>query len=236
MATVVIDCFPASVARYVSDHAIVAVDVIRATTTAQTAVALGRRCFPVPTLENALATAAELEDPLLMGELGGSVPFGFELQNSPAALAAQPGNRRPVVLLSTSGTQVLHESRGAEAAYAASLRNVEAQSRAAARHERVAIVGAGARGEFREEDQLCAAWIASRLVQLGHQPENEQTESLIAQWGNEPVEAFLNSNSVEYLRRTDQLRDLDFILAHVDDLTSAFALSGSELIELPGMS
>ena len=34
--TVVIDCFPSSVARYVDDHAIVAVDVIRATTMAVT--------------------------------------------------------------------------------------------------------------------------------------------------------------------------------------------------------
>jgi hypothetical protein len=38
--SVVIDCFPASVARYVDDHAIVAVDVIRATTVAVTAVAV----------------------------------------------------------------------------------------------------------------------------------------------------------------------------------------------------
>ena len=48
--TVVIDCFPESMETYRDGYAIVAVDVIRATTTAVTSVALGRKCFPAPTL------------------------------------------------------------------------------------------------------------------------------------------------------------------------------------------
>src|SRR5207302_3597099 len=40
--TVVVDCFPESAARYVATHTIVAIDVIRATTTAVSAVASGR--------------------------------------------------------------------------------------------------------------------------------------------------------------------------------------------------
>src|SRR6266511_4253907 len=74
--TVVIDCFPESAARYVDDHVIVAVDVIRATTTATTAVALGRRCFPVPSLEAALPLAARLDNPLIVGEPGGASGLG----------------------------------------------------------------------------------------------------------------------------------------------------------------
>ena len=46
--SVVIDYLPESVCRYRSEWAIVAVDVIRATTTAITAAATGRRCFPAP--------------------------------------------------------------------------------------------------------------------------------------------------------------------------------------------
>jgi len=45
--TVVIDSFPARNDRYFQDYAIVAIDVIRASTTANTAVAAGRKCFPV---------------------------------------------------------------------------------------------------------------------------------------------------------------------------------------------
>ena len=43
--TVVIDCFPESARHYSEAYAIVAIDVIRATTTAITSVNLGRRCF-----------------------------------------------------------------------------------------------------------------------------------------------------------------------------------------------
>src|SRR5438270_930992 len=78
MPTVAIDCFPERARDYWEGHAIVAVDVIRATTTAMTAVDRGFRCYPVPSLEVAVPLAARLESPLLVGELGGSVPYGFE--------------------------------------------------------------------------------------------------------------------------------------------------------------
>src|SRR5215217_7039290 len=104
---VVIDCFPESLVRYRNGYAIVGVDVIRATTTAVTGVALNRRCFPTPSLEAAFALATRLNDPLLVGELGGNMPYGFDLTNSPAAMALQPDISRPMVLLSTSGTKVL---------------------------------------------------------------------------------------------------------------------------------
>ena len=55
---VVIDVFPSSVERYVEDHAIVAIDVIRATTMAVTALALGRRCLIARDLDDAFALKA----------------------------------------------------------------------------------------------------------------------------------------------------------------------------------
>ena len=68
--SVVIDYLPECVQRYRPECAIVAVDVIRATTTAITAAATGRRCFPVPTIGAALDLAQELDHPLLAGESG----------------------------------------------------------------------------------------------------------------------------------------------------------------------
>ena len=85
--SVIIDCFPESALRYNRGYAIVAVDVIRATTTIATAVSRGWRCFPVPSLEAAWRVSAKLHNPLLMGEVRGVVPEGFEMNNSPAALA-----------------------------------------------------------------------------------------------------------------------------------------------------
>ena len=231
MPTVAIDFLPESAAHYRADHAIVAVDVIRATTTAVTAVAIGWHCFPTPSLEAAVPLAARLQNPLLVGELGGNMPFGFDMTNSPAEIAARTDATRPLILLSTSGTQLLWEARSAPAAYAACLRNYTSQvHHLAGRFEKVAVIGAGSRGEFRLEDQLCCAWIADGLLQRGYQPANPTTLEIVERWRGQPLESFLPSPSVAYLERTGQLRDLDFILAHVNDLQAVFPLENERLV------
>lgn len=231
--SVVIDFLPESAAAHRDDHAIVAIDVIRATTTAVTGVALGRRCFPAATIEEAVPLAARLDNPLLVGEVGGNMPYGFDLTNSPAQLAELPDVSRPMILLSTSGTLLIGASRGAEAIYAACLRNVRAQASQLVRaHDRVALIGAGARGEFREEDQLCCAWIGDLLVEAGYEPADAHTTAVIERWRGADAEAIEVSNSVTYLKDTGQLADLDFVLAHVDDLDSAFAVDGEEIVRL----
>jgi 2-phosphosulfolactate phosphatase len=229
--TVAIDFLPESVGRYRADHAIVAVDVIRATTTAVTAAAIGWRCYPTPSLEAAVPLAARLQNPLLVGELGGNMPYGFDLTNSPAELAARTDVTRPLILLSTSGTQLLWEARTAPAAYAACLRNYSSQVRhLVGRFDKVAVIGAGSRGEFRLEDQLCCAWIADGLIQCGYAASNPPTLEIVERWRGQPLESFLPSQSVAYLQRTNQLRDLDFILAHVDDLKAVFLLEDERLV------
>jgi 2-phosphosulfolactate phosphatase len=228
--TVVVDCFPESVRRYDTGWAIVAVDVIRATTTAVTAVAGGRRCFPVASLAEAVPLAAQLDNPLLVGELGGRTPEGFDLGNSPSALAAREDIARPMILLSTSGTRLMCAARQCDAAYAACFRNVGAQVRhLAANHPRVAVVGAGARGEFRQEDQMCCAWIAEGLIASGYRPLGQAAE-VVARWRGVPVDALAHGESAAYLRRTDQVTDLLFILTHLDDLDAVFRLDGEELV------
>src|SRR5712692_11056223 len=178
--TVVIDCFPESLVAYRKGYAIVAVDVIRATTTVVTAVALGRRCFPVPSLDAAVPLAAKLTNPLLVGELGGSMPYGFDLNNSPADLEARTDIHRPMLFLSTSGTRLICGAAEGQAMYVACLRNHSAQiAYLATHHPAVAVIGAGSRGEFREEDQLCCAWIAEGLLKAGYEPENAQTAEMI---------------------------------------------------------
>lgn len=228
--TVVIDCFAESLERYREGWAVIGVDVLRATTTAVTAAALGRRVFPVPDLERAVATAALLPGALLAGELGGRVPYGFEENNSPAALDVRPDVHRPMVLLSSSGTRLVHELGPRDAVYAACLRNVSAMvAHAAARHERVAVVGAGTRGEFREEDQLGCAWIAQGLVEQGFQAQ-QWTARIIERWRGAPVDAVARGASADYLRRSGQVSDLEFVLDHVDDLHEAYALRDGELV------
>jgi 2-phosphosulfolactate phosphatase len=232
--SVVIDYLPECVRRYRPEWAIVAVDVIRATTTAVTAAATGRRCFPVPTIEAALALAQQFDNPVLAGESTGKMPAAFEMDNSPAQLVSRTDTHRPLVLVSSSGTKVIHEAAGCEAVYLGSFRSHSALAGyLAERHDRVAIIGAGSLGEFREEDQVCCAWIAAGLMSKGYLPDNPETTALVSRWRDAPPDACLCSRSVDFLRRTGRVRDLDFILAHIDDLHAVFAVRNGEVQMIP---
>lgn len=231
--TVAIRCSLEGLAALSERHALVAVDVIRATTTAVTAVAMGRRCYPVGTLEAALRLAASIPDALLAGEIGGIMPEGFMLSNSPAALAARE-DRRPVVLLSSSGTRLIDGIRGAPFAYIASFRNYRATIRHLAQQQLpVILIGAPTRGSFRTEDRMCCAWIAAGLIDSGYRAADRRTAALVRRWKSAVPDALMQSPSARYLRRSDQLQDLAFILDHFDDVDSAFQMSGAEIVGAP---
>lgn len=228
---VVIRCFQENAEIYREGYAVVAIDVIRATTTAITAVAAGRRCFPAPSMEAALLLQRQIPNSLLAGEVSGEIPQEFELNNSPAEMSARQDLHRPVILLSSSGTKLIHAARECDFAYLACFRNFAAVSEHVVdRHARVALVGAGTRGEFREEDQICCAWIARELIDAGYEAEDARTASIVERWGAAPVEACLCSKSVDYLRRSGQTRDLDFTLEHVSDLPHAFVMKDGEVV------
>jgi 2-phosphosulfolactate phosphatase len=209
---------------------VAAVDIMRATTTAVTAAWSGRRCVPVPSLEKAREAARALDHPLLMGEVGGAMPEGFELQNSPTSIERRNDVERPVILLSSSGTRLLHEATGADAVYAACLRNISAQVEHLARHHpRVAVIGAGTKGDFRREDQFGCARIAAGLLEAGYRARDQQTRDLVDRWRDVPVAECAGGRSADYLRRTGQLEDLEFVLTRVDDITGVFPLEMGEL-------
>ena len=214
-------------------EAIVAVDVIRATTTAITAVAGGRRCYFAADLESAHRLAASIPDAVLAGEIGGVMPKGFVLSNSPAEIAAR-NDPRPLVLLSSSGTRLIDTVRRSPFAYVASFRNYGATIRHLARlHLPVILVGAPTRGDFRAEDRMCCAWIAAGLIGAGYTAADSKTAALVRRWSTAARHDFLRSPSVEFLRRSRQLRDLDFILEHFDDVDSAFQICGGEIVGAP---
>jgi len=230
---VIIDCLPESAERYRDEYAIVVVDVIRATTVATTAVSLGRRVFPAKTTDDACIIADKLKDPLLVGELGGNKPYGFHMTNSPVQLTARQDVHRPMVLVSSSGTQLLLNAVGSEAVYLACLRNVSAVARYIdGRHPRVAVLGAGTRGVFRREDQMGCAWVAEKLLEAGYRAESQQTSDLIARWHKSSVEEIRGGKSAAYLHRSGQEEDLEFILNHIDDLDTVPALVNGELVSV----
>jgi 2-phosphosulfolactate phosphatase len=235
--TVIIDCFPESAERYLLHHAIVAIDVIRATTTATTAIALGRRVLPARTTDEASMIASALTNPLLAGELGGNTPYGFDLTNSPAEIARRTDVERPMVLVSSSGTQLILGAAESLGVYLACLRNyTAAAAHLAGRHVRIAVIGAGTRGQFRREDQIGCALVAARLLEAGYVAENQQTLECVARWTSMSKdareEAIRGGRSADYLRRSGQLDDLEFVLAHIDDLDTVPSLIDRELQDL----
>src|SRR5262249_2168924 len=133
--------------------------------------------------------AQRLHDPLLVGELQGEMPSDFHMNNSPAALAARADIFRPVVLLSSSGTGLMHEAGKCAAAYLACFRNYSCAARFVRGHPRVAVIGAGSRGEFREEDQMCCAWVAAELINAGYEPKDMRTVQIVERWRDAPPSA-----------------------------------------------
>src|SRR5437879_2509512 len=232
--SVAIDCFAESVGRYRRGYAVVVIDVVRATTTAITAVALGRRCLPVASLDAAHSLAGRLADPLLIGEVDGIMPTEFDLNNSPAALVKRTDLHRPAVLLSSSGTKLLQTAASCEPVFLACLRNFTSLATLlAGSFAHVAVIGAGTRGEFREEDQMCCAWIADRLFDFGYRAENEATATVAERWRGCSPDAWTRGNSAAYLRRSRQHEDLEFILGHIDDLQAVFTLRDGEVVWEP---
>lgn len=228
--TVVIDVFPEAVSQYDRGHTIVAVDVIRSTTMAVTAAAAGWRCIPVRTVEEAVDRAGTLREPLLAGELGGRVPHPFEMDNSPVALLQRDDAHRPLVLLSTSGTRVIRGGAPGQQVQVACLRNYRAAAASLVpQGAPVAVIGAGARNDFRDEDALCCAWIARELLGAGFVPGDPRTLELVEQWDHVPVSAVATGPSAEFLRSTGRDADLDFVVEHVDDLDGVAWLCGDEV-------
>lgn len=231
--TILIDCFPESAERYRDRYAIVVVDVIRATTVATTAVSMGRRVFPAKTTDDASVIAETLDDPLLVGELGGNMPYGFHITNSPVQVAARKDVHRPMVLVSSSGTQLLLNAVGAEAVYLGCFRNISAVAGyIKGRHERIALLGAGSRGQFRREDQMACAWVAEKLLEAGYVPETQETNDLVSRWRGASPNEVRGGKSAEYLNRSGQHEDLEFILDHIDDLDTVPSLVNGELVSV----
>jgi 2-phosphosulfolactate phosphatase len=141
-------------------------------------------------------------------------------------------------MLSSSGTQLMLEAaRSPHGAYVACFRNVRAVAdHLVGRSSRIAIIGAGSRNEFREEDQMGCAWLAAILIDAGYRPETAETARIVARWRDAPAAACRVSNSVAYLRRSNQLRDFEFVIAHVDDLDVVSSIQGNEIVVIPNVS
>jgi 2-phosphosulfolactate phosphatase len=104
------------------DGAVVAVDVIRAFTTAAYAFAAGaRHIFLVDSVAEALALKADNARLLVMGEDRGHRPPGFDFSNSPVEIAAADLDGRTLVQRTSAGTRGVVAAKSATRLWCASL-------------------------------------------------------------------------------------------------------------------
>jgi 2-phosphosulfolactate phosphatase len=87
---------------------VVVIDVLRAFTTAAFAFdAQAEKIHPVASLEEALMLRNQIAGSLVMGEVGGDKPEGFDLGNSPAEVYASDIAGKIIIQRTSAGTQGL---------------------------------------------------------------------------------------------------------------------------------
>ena len=164
--------------------AVVVVDALRAFTTAAYALASGAREIRlVAGVDEAVALGRSIPGALVMGEEHGRRPDGFDLSNSPVAVAQADVDGRVLVQRTSAGTQGVVAAVDAERLFAASL--VCASATAAA----VTACGLGAptyvvtgrwpdAPDGGEDDLLTARFVEA--VRLGHGPDAAQVAAAVA--------------------------------------------------------
>lgn len=163
---------------------VVAVDVIRAFTTAACAFAAGaREIWLAEAVDEALALADRLPGSVVMGEDRGRRPAGFHLSNSPVEALAADLDGRSVVQRTSAGTRGALAAVDAERLFVAGLVCASATARA------VEATGLGApayviTGRFEDRpdqggDDLATAELIER-VRTGRPARSAETAAAVA--------------------------------------------------------
>lgn len=234
--TVLIDAFPDSAFRHRDSAAVACIDVMLATTTLVTAAHQGRTVAVAASEADLRTLAEELDHPLVAGSLPGVPAGAFEASDGPCALLRLEGRRRPLVLASLPGTELVANAAAAGPVLLACFRNLTATAEALAGHRRAALLAAGWHEELSCEDQMAAAGIAARLIDAGFEAEDRTTAEIVRRWsGISPALAGWG-NSAAQLRREGRGDEVDFVIAHADDLARPCWCEGDRVREADPVS
>ena len=145
----------------------VIIDVLRAFTTAGVAFERGAlRIVMTAEVSNALRLKRRGVGDLVMGEVGGKRPEGFDFGNSPWELSRADVRGKTLIQSTRAGTVGIAAARKARRIYAASFAVAGATARAILR-DRPAVVSIVAMGqdaaERSDEDELCALYLRNLL-------------------------------------------------------------------------
>jgi 2-phosphosulfolactate phosphatase len=191
---------------HTADGVVVVIDVLRAFSTAAYAFGAGvESIILVGDVEEALSLKAQLPDTLIMGEVHGIKPEGFDFGNSPTELTWQNLNGKSLIQRTSAGTQGVVHSISAAKLFTASFVVADATVRAIQQlePEQVSFVITGR--YFDGEDKACADYLKARLSGKNPDPEPylEQVRTAL-ELEHMPTEKFPHIvNDVDYCTRLD---------------------------------
>lgn len=195
---------------------VVVVDVLRAFTTAALALAAGAtavRC--VGSVSDALAARAAHPDSLAIGEVDGRRPPGFDLGNSPTALADTAVDGRLLIQRTTAGTQgLVAAAPNATALYACSFvcAGPTARVLTTLAPDSVSFVLTGVDHRDGDEDRACADYVAALIADADTDPRSylERVRSADAAAAfRDPLDPDMPASDVDHALRLDAV---DFAL------------------------
>ena len=195
----------------------VIIDVFRCFTTEAVAFEMGaKKIILVAEIEEAFDLKADGVGEILMGEVGGKKPEGFDYGNSPFELLGADLKGKTIIQSTRAGTVGVTNASGADLIYGGSLAVASATVRALKAHNpsQVTLVAMGSEGINRaDEDEQCALYLRNLLQ--GRVPDIEAVKSLIMageesqkyhdpetpQWPTEDREMALNIDSHDFALR-----------------------------------
>ena len=175
------------------------VDVFRAFTTAAIAFDRGAKSIIlVAEVEEALELRNQcVGDLIIMGEVDGKRPDGFDYGNSPHEISQAAVTGKTIVQSTRAGTVGVAAATNADAIYLGSLVTAAATAAAVLQSnpDVVSIIAMGDRGAHRsDEDEQCALYLRNLLER--RQPEPAAVRSLILDGGQ--TQKFFDDSQPQY--------------------------------------
>lgn len=219
MPKLVIDSTPDRGAHWAEQgYNIVAIDVLRATSTIVVALMQGAdEVIPCAEVDEAQAFRGR-GDIVLAGERKGEIIPGFDYTNSPHDLTTADLTNKRIVLTTSDGTRLITQASKAENVLVASTLNYQAIAQAILGLEGDwALIGAGSSGDFRPEDKVGCALVGRELQKDRYFEINENDTNFINLFARNWEQHILSSLSVEKLRKIGRDVDIDFVIDEVNN-------------------
>jgi 2-phosphosulfolactate phosphatase len=198
----------------VKQHAVVVVDILRATSCMTTAFAHGiSAIMPFANLDECLSMKSR--GYFTAGERDGKKVDGFDLGNSPFEYMDPKLKGKQIAFTTTNGTQAIVRSLGAPAIIIGSFLNLSAVTASLqAIEQNILIVCAGWKGRFNLEDTLFAGALVEKLSAVAAPACDAPlaAQRLYQHAGSDLVAYLRDSSHVRRLARLNIHKDIEFCL------------------------